>query len=313
MTLVSIVVPMRNAEPYIFECLNSLIANPRPDLEIIVVDDKSEDRSRDIADAILDNRICIVDGPGTGISDCLNTGLSRAKGSIVMRCDADDTYPAGRIDEQIAWLQDHPEYDAVCGSFCTVHGDGSLIMEMPCGEQSIEITENLRIGNVKSHLCTFAIRSKLISRVGTFRRYLVTVEDIDFQLRLSEFGRIAYIPKNWYNYRIHANSITSTQHASERMSFEAMAKSLNQQRRTGRKDDLSLGLLPELPKTSRHRSMANTKIQNLLLGRAWIEHSNGQFIKSIRTGIRSIAEYPLSISVWRSVAALIIKSVLRNQ
>src|ERR1035437_4227367 len=87
--LISVVVPMRNAEAYVANCLNSILQDVYSNIEVIVIDDRSDDRSRAVVNSIADRRIQLIDGPGTGISDCLNEGLSKAKGTILMRWDAD--------------------------------------------------------------------------------------------------------------------------------------------------------------------------------------------------------------------------------
>ena len=45
----------------------------------------------------------------------MNTGLAQANGTIITFCDSDDEYSAGRLKQQVAWLESHPEFDAVCG------------------------------------------------------------------------------------------------------------------------------------------------------------------------------------------------------
>src|SRR3954462_13757777 len=96
-TLVSIVVPMHNAEPYIAATLKSVLRETSIAIEVIVVNDRSTDASPARVHALEDSRIRIVEGPGRGIAACLNTALAHAHGDIVMRCDADDLFSEHRI------------------------------------------------------------------------------------------------------------------------------------------------------------------------------------------------------------------------
>jgi GT2 family glycosyltransferase len=141
----------------------------------------------------------------------MNAGLAAAQGDIVMRCDADDHYPEGRISEQVNWLDAHPQYDAVCGRFATMDSLGRLAAEMATGDFKENITEELNAGKTRTHFCTFAIRKKSIHSVGGFRPYFVTAEDIDFQLRLGEIANVMYLPHSVYLYRLHDTSITHSQ------------------------------------------------------------------------------------------------------
>jgi len=127
---VSVIVPMLNGEEFIEEALRSILREAGVPLEVVVIDDGSTDRSREIIEAIGDARVRVVDGPRKGISACLNAGIAAARGEIIMRCDADDVYPAGRILRQVSWLTDHPLQDAVAGAFSTIDPGGRLVAKV---------------------------------------------------------------------------------------------------------------------------------------------------------------------------------------
>src|SRR6266850_4685025 len=115
--LVSIVVPMHNAEEYISRTLVSLLADTQIPMEVIVVNDKSTDASLARVLEFSDERMRVIDGPGRGAPAAMNAGVAAARGAVLMCCDADDLYPEKRIRQQVAWLNANPEYAAVCGSF----------------------------------------------------------------------------------------------------------------------------------------------------------------------------------------------------
>ncbi|MGP1683042.1 MAG: glycosyltransferase family 2 protein, partial [Giesbergeria sp.] len=140
---------MYNAEDYISKALGSILRETGIPIEVIVVNDKSTDASLARILAFRDKRICVVDGPGRGISACLNAGLAEARGAIIMRCDADDLYPEMRIKQQVVWLSANPEYAAVCGSFSTIDSHGRLVSDLQCGAEPREITSELREGIVR--------------------------------------------------------------------------------------------------------------------------------------------------------------------
>src|SRR5437016_1299456 len=113
MTQVSVLMPMRNAEPYVKEAVTSVLAQDAPEMELVVVDDGSTDRSRQIVESFDDARVRIVEGPRRGFAAAWNTALAAATGKIVMQCDADDSYPPGRVAMQLGQLRDLPEFGAV--------------------------------------------------------------------------------------------------------------------------------------------------------------------------------------------------------
>ena len=127
MSLVSVIMPMRNARPFVADALRSVLAQGGAELEVIVVDDGSTDGSGDIVRAMSDPRLRMVQGPAKGIAAAFNTGLAAARGELLARCDADDYYPAGRLAWQVEALQRLPEYGAVCGYYSTIDPRGRTI------------------------------------------------------------------------------------------------------------------------------------------------------------------------------------------
>src|SRR5205814_7748320 len=93
MPLISVIIPMRNAERYVRAAVESVLAQKDVELEVIVVDDGSTDGSAEVVRGIGDARVRIIPGPQKGISASFNAGLAEARGELLARCDADDLYP----------------------------------------------------------------------------------------------------------------------------------------------------------------------------------------------------------------------------
>lgn len=308
MTLVSIVVPMHNAEAFISETLDSILQESNVPFEVIVVNDACTDSSPDKVLAYQDDRIRMVNGPGQGYVAAVNIGFSSAKGEIIMRCDADDLYPPGRIARQVDWLTKYPEWGAVCGGFATIDTRGRLIANLKTAKAE-ETTEELCSGVIRNHFCTYAIRSALLSQLGGARPELNGAAELDILLRLGEIGRVWYLPEIDYFYRLHDQSLTHTQRDVERLFFDNLIIELQQQRRTKGQDNLQLGLpLPPVPEAEDESIMRLAPhIQGQLLGRAWQEHQVGKRLQAVITGLRAAMTYPQNLSVWRSLLALVIK------
>ncbi len=105
--LVSVVVPFYNVEQYFAACLNSLIRQTYRNLEIIVVDDGSPDRSLAIARSYRrwDRRVKIVRQPNRGLGAARNTGLAAATGRYVTFVDSDDLLPRTAISTMVRTLE----------------------------------------------------------------------------------------------------------------------------------------------------------------------------------------------------------------
>jgi len=97
---ISILMPCKNAGPFLRACLSSIISQTETDWELIVVNDGSTDDSRAILDefAQTDNRIQVFENNGSGIIDALRLAYSNAKGGFVTRMDADDIMAPNKLE-----------------------------------------------------------------------------------------------------------------------------------------------------------------------------------------------------------------------
>ena len=110
---ISVLMSVYNADKYLTEAMDSILAQTYPDFEMIVVNDKSTDKSGDILKAFAqkDPRIVILENAqNLGLTRSLNRGLAIAKGEYVARMDADDISAPDRFQKQVAFLDMHPDY-----------------------------------------------------------------------------------------------------------------------------------------------------------------------------------------------------------
>ncbi len=115
--MVSVLLPVRDGERYLPEALESVLGQSLRELELVVVDDGSRDRSRDLAEARAsrDPRVRVVQGPGRGISAATNAGLAACRGRYIARMDQDDRCRPRRLELQAAFLDAHPGVGIVGG------------------------------------------------------------------------------------------------------------------------------------------------------------------------------------------------------
>jgi len=305
--LVSVIVPLYNADKFVLAALTSILQEKTIPLEVIVVNDGSTDRSVKKIRQIRDRRLRIIHNPGKGIASALNAGFSVAQGEFVVRCDADDLYPAHRIAQQVHWLKQHPEFGAVCGGYAAIDCVGLPVIQFNQNTTAEEITQELRAGVTRTHFCTFAVRRDIVNDVGGCRPYFITAEDIDLQLRIGDRCKVWYEPGVHYFYRLHNSSITHRISSVEREFFDAIARTFQHQRYSSGKDDIQRGCPPSPPSGNRSALSAAHHIQNLLLGQAWQEHDHGDRIHSLMSGLRSVMVAPENLTAWRSLLALVIR------
>ena len=109
--MISVIIPVYNAQKYLLECVSSVRSQTYPDLQIILINDGSTDSSGAICDALAneDSRIQVIHQPNRGVSAARNAGLKAATGDLISFIDADDTLDPDMYEYLIRLLE---EYDA---------------------------------------------------------------------------------------------------------------------------------------------------------------------------------------------------------
>ena len=105
--LVSILIPFKNTEAFIEECIQSIVNQSYTNWEAIFVSDHSTDDSDKIVEsyAIKDNRITCLKNEGSGIIDALKTAYNHSKGAYITRMDSDDIMVLNRLELMLNDLQ----------------------------------------------------------------------------------------------------------------------------------------------------------------------------------------------------------------
>ena len=116
--LVSVIIPVYNAEDYIEQTINSAKQQTWGNIEIIIVDDGSTDNSLAIAKIHESERVKIITQPNSGASIARNKGIAVANGDYLQFLDADDLLSPDKIASQLEQLVDNPGYVGLC---TTVH------------------------------------------------------------------------------------------------------------------------------------------------------------------------------------------------
>ena len=112
---ISVIIPVYNAEHYLAEALDSVLAQEIEPLEILVVDDGSTDGSATIARRYAD-RVRFYQQANRGAAFARNRGIELSKGSLLAFLDADDLWMPSKLNVQVNALEDQPELDMVLGT-----------------------------------------------------------------------------------------------------------------------------------------------------------------------------------------------------
>ena len=215
--LVTVVVPAYNAALTIDATLRSLRAQSYTNLEILVVDDGSRDRTEDIvaAHAAADRRIRLIKQANGGVAAARNTGLEAARGSFIAPVDADDLCASCRIEKQVAALEAAGPDHAVAYTWSAFIDEDGRVMDasfMPtfCGD----VSEMLCISNFVGNGSAAMMRTGPLRAIGGYDtslrcRNAQGCEDWSVLLRLAEKWRFAVVPEFLTGYRQSAANMSS--------------------------------------------------------------------------------------------------------
>ena len=132
--LVSIVLPVYNGARFVRQSIESCLKQTYHDIELIVVDDGSQDKSVEIVKSFDDNRIKLVcHQMNRKLSAALNTGFAHSSGAYLTWTSDDNYYAPNAIAEMVGFLEEHPEIDFLFANQYDVDESGQVIVEVKAG------------------------------------------------------------------------------------------------------------------------------------------------------------------------------------
>lgn len=223
--LVTVVVPVLDGARFLRDCLDSLVAQDHPAVEIVVIDDGSTDDSAAIADAYSRDHddILVVRRAHEGLGASRNAGIAAGHGDLIGFCDADDTWMPHKASTQVAYLAAHPEVDIALCRQDTVIEPGSTAPEWLIPDQ--------RFGDLDGVSPTSGL-----FRRGVFDRLQYRTDmdpGTDFDLLIQARGAgftVAVIDEILRTRRIHDDNMT-TRHGPSRAQLFASVRDHMKDRR----------------------------------------------------------------------------------
>ncbi len=209
---VSVIVPCRNEERHIAQCLDSILANDYPPerMEILVVDGMSEDKTREIVQEYAERyeRVRLVDNPQRDIPAAMNAGIRSGRGDTIMKMDAHSTYQSSHVRLCVMYQEKYGA-ENVGGVWKMVPGaDTAMAQAIVLG-----MAHRFGSGNAKikvgatqptwSDSAAFGcFKKELFSRIGYFDERLKGGSDMDMNIRIrAAGGGILLVPQIVVNYR----------------------------------------------------------------------------------------------------------------
>ena len=208
--LVSIIIPIFNAEKYLKRCVESILNSTYKELEIILVDDGSRDSSPDICDSYAerDKRVYVIHKENEGVAMARVTGIAKASGGYIMFVDADDYITEVIIEHALSVLMKNGA-DIVCFDYLiNNHQKGFSISEEECMNKKEAIKNMLLRKKLDGNLWCKIYKANLVKCPNVQMRNQKHCDFLTMGMILENAEKICMLPECGYVYSIIEGSAT---------------------------------------------------------------------------------------------------------
>ncbi len=217
MPKISVVMPTYNAERYVAEAIDSILAQTLSDFELLIIDDCSTDKTKEIVRSYADERIKFIERNTINISAALNLGIALSKGKYIARMDADDVSLPTRLETQYKFMEENSDVGIL----------GTNVEEIDeiknCSRKRSVIEKPAVVDTLTSCVLihpTVMFRKSFLEKYSlSYNEEFFVTEDQEFWSRAIIYGKIRNLPDVLLKYRIHKNSAT---HIKEKEGVEKL-------------------------------------------------------------------------------------------
>lgn len=195
MDKVSVIIPTYNRASKLMDAIKSVLNQTYFNIEVLVVDDGSTDNTKDMVESIEDKRIRYIKLPeNMGASAARNAGAQYAESEIIAFEDSDDLWKVDKLEKQMAYWKEHPEFSMIYCQYTMHMSDATCIAPNKewYGEFEGDIFPWLLLRNTVG-TPTMLMYRECFLEVGGFDTTMRSLEDWDFAIRFAEKYMIGYV------------------------------------------------------------------------------------------------------------------------
>lgn len=211
---VSIIMPTYNRADYLKRSVQSVLDQTFNNFEIIIINNYSTDDTLEVISAFNDDRIKVINFKNDGIiAKSRNQGIMQSVGEYIAFLDDDDLWCPDKLELQIKYLEEHPEFDLVYSNGLIIdehENKKGLFNELWRGKTG-QVFLDLLYRNFVSVL-TVIMKKEIFETIGLLNEdpSMRAAEDYEYWLRASLKFNFGYIDKPLALYRIHSESLSKT-------------------------------------------------------------------------------------------------------
>jgi glycosyltransferase involved in cell wall biosynthesis len=294
---ISVVIPTYNRQDLVIEALQSVLAQAFSDMEIIVVDDGSEDQTEEKLQLYRDH-IVYVKQANQGVAAARNTGIRQAHGEWICFLDSDDLWLPEKLQVQLQFADRHPEYALIATEIQGMDATGQPVGARKADNYTIHngrVAEHLLFGNW-IQTSTVMVRRAALETTGVFDEDVGQFgEDWLLWMRVAAQFPIYFLPQPLVCYRFHAERLSTRQSKQQFRSLMLCIEKLS-----------ALPLFQQKPQLLRQHEY------NICLGRVWHDCINGDYGDALAKLRRARRLRPFALAPWGLLVRVAADRLLRR-
>lgn len=248
--LVSVIIPAYNAEDYIDEAVSSILNQTYRNLEIIIINDNSTDRTYEYLSSIKDNRVRLINNTtNLGCTKSLNIGINNSNGIYIARMDADDISINTRIEKQISYMESNPDI-GVCGTWVETFGEKNELWKYPTDINTLKC--KLLFSCELAHPSTIYRKDILEKHNIRYDSNMSYAQDYDLWQKLVKHTDLCNIPEPLLKYRLHTKNISRTNANEKKLTLIDIHRNFLKE----------IGIVAQLENLELHEKLARSRFDN---------------------------------------------------
>ncbi len=206
---ISITMITKNRASFIGAAISSVLTQTFGNWELLVIDGDSKDNTEEIVNSFNDSRITFIKRESTlGISESRNIGLSESAGKYIAVLDSDDTWSDhNKLQKQFDFLEHNLDYCLIGSNIRIVNEKNDFIKDSNFETEDRNIREKILKQNQIPH-STVMYRKELANKINGYDMKLSCVEDLDFFLRLGQYGKFKNLKEMTTAYTKHSGGVS---------------------------------------------------------------------------------------------------------
>lgn len=267
MPLVSVIISVKNGMPHLREAIQSVQRQSFSDWELVVVDDGSHDDTWAFLQGLEEPRLHCMRQENTGVATAKNRAIAQSSGPYLAILDADDTWEPEKLQAQVRFLEDHPDYGLVGAAARIVDQEGQYLYTEGKPVEDAENRRMLERKNIWTH-SAILFRRTCFEKVGGYyepvKQYFV---DYMLVYQMAQHTKVYQLPQPLVRYRIVPTGLSAK--ADGPVFRELMMRSV----RAGKVTPQDLQTLRDIKEKEARSQHFKQAMYHLYLGRSFLFHN----------------------------------------